>query len=159
MLRIATVVLTSLLLFACGKKPAPAEPEQKRGRMTVTDTIVEVIDHILFGVDSAELSDDSRQKLDATVATLEGNPDITKVEAQGHADTSDADPAGISQARADAVVAYLVSKGIAPERVVAKGYGTDKAVEPAEGIDPAALQRSVMFMILERPGYPPTGDQ
>jgi OmpA-OmpF porin, OOP family len=36
----------------------------------------------------------------------------------------------LSEARAQSVVDYLVSKGIAPERLVSKGYGETTPVAP-----------------------------
>ena len=115
--------------------------------MTVTETTVEVIDYTHFAPDSAEIAADQTDVLDAIASTLAANPEITKVEVQGHADASERDPAAISQSRADAVVAYLVSKGVEAGRLVAKGYGTAPTEEPAEQ---TTANRAVGYLILDR---------
>ncbi len=70
------------------------------------------------------LKPDSYTILDIVAASLVANPDI-KIEIGGHTDNtgSVATNMRLSQARADAVRAYLASKSVAPERMVAKGYG------------------------------------
>ena len=59
------------------------------------------------------------------------NPDIN-VEVSGHTDNTGASATNLrlSQARADAVRAYLATKGVAPERMVAKGYGPAQPIAP-----------------------------
>jgi outer membrane protein OmpA-like peptidoglycan-associated protein len=50
----------------------------------------------------------------------------------GHTDSSGSDACNmaLSQRRADAVVTYLVDKGVAPGRLVAKGFGES---DPLDG--------------------------
>jgi outer membrane protein OmpA-like peptidoglycan-associated protein len=148
------LLVAVLMVSSCGSKAKPAEePEPERKRtVTTTDEVIEVIDYTHFAPDSAEITDGETDVLDAVASTLEGNPDITKVEVQGHADASEQDPAGIAQARADAVVAYLVAKGIAVERLVARGYAADVAMPPEIAADQASANRTVGYLILERSG-------
>ena len=61
-----------------------------------------------------------------------------KVELSGHTDNTGSANSNqtLSQDRAQAVVNYLVSKGISATRFVAKGYGSDRPVssnDTAEG--------------------------
>ena len=64
-------------------------------------------------------------------ASLVANAAI-KIEIGGHTDNTGASATNLrlSQARADAVRAYLASKGVGPERMVAKGYGASQPVAP-----------------------------
>ena len=69
-----------------------------------------------------------------------------KVKLQGFAD----DPGhatqqkALSQKRADAVRDYLASKGIAPDRMKAKGYGRDRLVGDCADIECTAQNRRVI---------------
>src|SRR5438552_3908640 len=77
------------------------------------------------------LQHDSYTILDIVAASLVANPDI-KIEIAGHTDNtgSAATNTRLSQARAEAVRAYLASKGVAPDRMIAKGYGPTQPVAP-----------------------------
>ena len=62
--------------------------------------------------------------LDNLVETLNDNPNVT-IELMSHTDSrgTPADNQELSQKRAQSVVDYLISKGIAADRLQAKGYG------------------------------------
>src|SRR5436190_1691638 len=79
---------------------------------------------VMFETGKSALKPESFTVLDIVAQSLNGNPDI-RIEIAGYTDHtgSDATNLRLSQARADAVRAYLGSKGVAPGRMVAKGYG------------------------------------
>ena len=54
------------------------------------------------------------------------------IELGAHTDSKGSDKYNLrlSEARAKSVVEYLVSKGIAPERLQSKGYGESMPIEP-----------------------------
>jgi len=62
--------------------------------------------------------------LDNLVETLNDNPNVT-IELMSHTDSrgTPADNMELSQKRAQSVVDYLISKGIAADRLQARGYG------------------------------------
>ena len=80
---------------------------------------------------------------------LKERDDIRKVEVQGHtdADGDDTHNLELSQARAEAVVAYLVKKGIAADRLTAKGYGETKPLVPNDSKANKQKNRRVQFVI------------
>src|SRR2546425_693947 len=90
-----------------------------------------VLRGVTFETGRSALKPDSYTILDIVAASLVANPDI-KIEIAGHTDNtgSVATNTRLSQARADAVRAYLASKGVAPGRMVAKGYGPSQPVAP-----------------------------
>jgi len=90
-----------------------------------------VLRGVTFETGRSALKPDSYTILDIVAASLVANPDI-KIEIGGHTDATGASATNLrlSQARADAVRAYLASKGVAPERMVAKGYGASQPVAP-----------------------------
>ena len=86
---------------------------------------------VTFEVGKSALKPESYTVLDIVAASLVANPDI-RIEIAGHTDNtgSAATNTRLSQSRADAVRAYLASKGVVPGRMVAKGYGPSVPVAP-----------------------------
>jgi OOP family OmpA-OmpF porin len=92
---------------------------------------VVVLEGVEFANDRAVLRPASLTTLDRVAASLRDWPDV-KVEVQGH--TSEpgtwAYNLELSQRRAEAVRAYLVTKGVAGYRLAAKGYGKSRMIAP-----------------------------
>ncbi len=80
--------------------------------------------NIYFDYGSANLKEESKQVLDRIVEVMNENPTL-EIELSGHTDSqSSADfNLKLSQRRADSAKDYIVSKGIAAYRIIAKGYG------------------------------------
>jgi OmpA-OmpF porin, OOP family len=74
-----------------------------------------------------------------------------RVEIEGHSDTSASAAVNVplSQRRADEVRRFLVSLGIAPERLVAKGYGAHRPVNDNSTLELRAANRRVQFRRLD----------
>jgi outer membrane protein OmpA-like peptidoglycan-associated protein len=75
-----------------------------------------------FAPDKADLTPAHTAILDGIVTKMKAKPAL-RAELGGAADLKDADPATISQGRADAAKNYLVSKGIAVGRIQASSAG------------------------------------
>lgn len=86
-----------------------------------------VIEGIEYDLDKATLRPKSKQILDNIYTMLKLNENIS-IEINSHTDTrgSDAYNMRLSQARAESCVEYLISKGIAKDRIIPKGYGETK---------------------------------
>jgi OOP family OmpA-OmpF porin len=101
--------------------PNPA-PQLERYRLSARE---------LFAFDHANLHS-PQPKLDEIANALNANPQIDRVTITGHTDRlgSDSYNLTLSQRRADAVKAYLVDRGVSPDRLVAIGKGkADPLVE------------------------------
>jgi len=87
------------------------------------------LENIYYDFDKHNIRPDAAAILDELVRTLRDNPTL-RIELSSHTDSrgSDAYNMALSQRRAQAAVDYLVSRGIARERMVAKGYGETKLV-------------------------------
>jgi peptidoglycan-associated lipoprotein len=82
------------------------------------------VDNINYSFGSYEITEESKVALDSVVQLLGLNPTIT-IELMAHTDHVGSDQFNftLSQKRAQSVVDYLISKGVNPARLVAKGYG------------------------------------
>src|SRR5690606_38138949 len=86
-----------------------------------------VLEGITFATGKADITPESEKVLMQALKTLQTYPDIS-VEISGHTDNvgSNSSNQKLSQRRADAVKAWLVSKGISADRIEAIGYGEEK---------------------------------
>jgi outer membrane protein OmpA-like peptidoglycan-associated protein len=86
-----------------------------------------LIDNIFYDFDKATLRPESTKALDELVKLLNENPNVT-IELSAHCDYkgSSAYNKLLSQRRAEAVVKYLIDKGIARDRLSPVGYGKEK---------------------------------
>lgn len=90
------------------------------------------LENVYYEVDKHALTPNSRTAIDTTLLQLLfDNPEI-KIEIGAHTDdqASDSYNINLSQKRAEGVVKYLISKGIHPDRLVAKGYGESQPIVP-----------------------------
>lgn len=101
------------------------EPMFQNGSRTL------ILEGVNFITDSAELTPESKDTLDRTVASLKRWPKV-RVEIGGHTDAvaDDAYNLQLSQRRAESVRAYLIRAGIAADRLEAKGYGETRPIAP-----------------------------
>ncbi|MBT9566811.1 MAG: OmpA family protein [Thiobacillus sp.] len=92
-----------------------------------------VLEGVNFDNDQATLRADATAILDQAADSLKQWGDI-KVEVAGHTDDRGSDDynRALSQRRADAVRTYLIGKGIAADRLMAKGYGESTPVADNE---------------------------
>ena len=82
---------------------------------------------ILYAFNSADLTEQAKDSLNFLYNTLTDNPTIV-IELSSHTDSRGSGPYNkkLSQARAESAVAYLISRGIAGDRMEAKGYGKER---------------------------------
>ncbi len=92
-----------------------------------TKQVIE-LPNIFYDFAKWDLRPESMVSLDNLVETLNDNPNVT-IELMSHTDSrgTPADNQELSQKRAQSVVDYLISKGIATDRLQAKGYGESQS--------------------------------
>lgn len=111
-------------------------------------TGAKIVTHgINFDIDKATLRPESMGTLNQIVAVLNANPDL-KFEIDGHTDNSGAAAHNLtlSQQRADAVKAQLVTMGVAAGRLTTKGLGDTKPMSPNDTPANKANNRRVEFV-------------
>jgi OOP family OmpA-OmpF porin len=105
---------------------------------------------IEFESGKATLTDSGKAILDQMSVALLKLKD-KKVELIGHTDNAGARASNLalSQARAEAVKAYVVQKGIKPELVGVSGEGPDRPVADNRSADGRARNRRIEFKVLQ----------
>ncbi len=111
-----------------------------------------VIQGINFKVNSDQLLRNSLPILNRAVAVLKEFPDV-RLEISGHTDNmGKADyNRDLSQKRADSVKAYLVSQGIAADRLEAVGYGMDRPIASNKTKAGRSKNRRTEFNLIKTP--------
>ena len=135
----------------CVDKPGGEGSKDGCPVIVVTKEAVVITDKVLFSTDKAVILPESFGLLDRVATVLNDNPDIRKVEVQGHTDDvgKDAYNMTLSQRRAEAVRTYLIQQGVAADRLVAKGYGKSQPLVSGQDEDSRSRNRRVEFKILE----------
>jgi len=87
------------------------------------------LDEVYFETGSYTLAENSMVALNKLLSALQFNPKM-KVEIAGHTDNVGNPQANLnlSQHRADAILNWLVGKGVEKSRLIAKGYGDSKPI-------------------------------
>ena len=108
-------------------KVTPTSTEEVLQFPLASITAPVLIDNIFYDFDKATLRPESETALDELVKQLEENGNVT-IELSAHCDYkgSAAYNKQLSQRRAEAVVNYLVAKGIARDRLTPVGYGKEQ---------------------------------
>jgi OOP family OmpA-OmpF porin len=100
-----------------------------------------------FETGSSKLSRSASKVLDAFATALQDPSASGAITVEGHADKRGSDKINdpLSQARAEAVISYLISKGVDPSRLRAEGKGSRA---PMDLVDPTnRLNRRVEFVV------------
>jgi len=107
------------------------------------------LENVFFTTAKYDLRPESYPELDKAVKFLNDNPRL-KVEIAGHTDSRGSAWRNkkLSHNRTKSVRKYLISKGIAPERLIAKGYGESDPVATNKTKEGRQLNRRVEFRIL-----------
>ncbi len=110
-----------------------------------------VLRGVNFEFDKDRLTTNAKTLLGEVVAELEAHPDIA-IEIAGHTDAkgSEAYNQSLSERRAQSVVSYLISRGIAQSRLTASGYGESQPIADNETEEGRELNRRVELTIAGR---------
>ncbi|MBB6461311.1 OmpA family protein [Flammeovirga kamogawensis] len=107
------------------------------------------LNNIFFDSNKFDLEDKSNVELQRIIEFMQNNPTL-KVEISGHTDNIGTDKYNVdlSQKRAEAVVNYLIDKGVPKSNLVAKGYGKSKPVASNDTELGRQKNRRIEFEIL-----------
>jgi outer membrane protein OmpA-like peptidoglycan-associated protein len=108
-----------------------------------------VLQNIFFALNSSELLPESDKDLEEILNLFRQNPGIV-IELSGHTDNTGTDAINrtLSQKRAESVMNYLIAKGIKPEQLTAKGYGSSNPVASNDTEDGRRLNRRTEMKVI-----------
>lgn len=108
-----------------------------------------ILKNVFFSTNSSELRVESQVELNRLKLLLDENPKM-KIRINGHTDSegSDTDNLLLSDRRAKSVRDYLISRGIAADRLDAKGYGETKPISSNESNEGRQLNRRTEFVVV-----------
>ena len=105
----------------------------------------------LFKTGKSALLPKLRLEFNKLVKHMNSEPNLA-IEISGYTDNvgKEASNLDLSKARAKAVIAYMVSKGIAAEKLSFKGYGSEQAVADNKTAVGRAQNRRVEVMVITK---------
>jgi outer membrane protein OmpA-like peptidoglycan-associated protein len=128
----------------------PAEKKLNKLVVEADKGELRLLEPVQFETATASLKEVSYGLLDEVVQVMLDDPEI-RIAVYGHTDSRGAAAYNrdLSQRRAQAVVKYLTDKGIAFDRLEAKGFGADKPIASNDTDAGRANNRRVEFKIIE----------
>jgi len=114
---------------------------------------IRVDEKIQFEVDSATISEVSHGLLDQIAGVITAHPEVGRIRVEGHTDRQGGAQynRSLSQRRAEAVVAYLIAKGVPRERLMSQGFGFDRPLGSNETEEGRSQNRRVEFNFVTPP--------
>jgi len=133
-------------------EPEP-EPEPEPKRVEVRDNKIVINEKVQFEYDSAKILEVSHDLLNEVANVIRENPQIRKIEVQGHASAEGNDDYNLklSDKRANSVMKYLTgTAGIPADMLTAKGYGETQPIASNDTPEGMEKNRRVEFLITEQ---------
>jgi OOP family OmpA-OmpF porin len=124
--------------------PASVKPEPLQSEViTLSDA-----GDVLFAFNQSELTPAAQSKLDSLMPKLQ-SADVVSIKVIGHTDSvgSDTYNQALSERRASSVAAYLLSQGVAPNKLTSEGKGQSQPVADNETEEGRAKNRRVELHI------------
>lgn len=110
-----------------------------------------VVKNIHFETGKAYLRKESLNILDGIIDQLNRNKSI-KLEVRGHTDSRGSDDYNkkLSERRADAVIEYMIKRGISPERLTAVGMGEENPIADNNTPEGRSRNRRTEFYVIQK---------
>ena len=137
-----------------GVDDADGCPDEGEEAVRVADGSIEIEERIYFDSDRATIKQRSFGVLEQVAAVMKARPEIGKVRIEGHTDGKGRAlyNLALSQRRANAVRVFLIDRGVAAERLTARGYGENDPISPNDTEEGRRDNRRVEMVIVGRGG-------
>jgi outer membrane protein OmpA-like peptidoglycan-associated protein len=132
-------------------EPRIVKDEFVEGLKNIEEGSAIVLENIFFEFNKTDLLPESYIELNKIADFMIEN-NINRIEISGHTDSegSDAYNQKLSEGRAQAVVNYLISRGVHPVSMEAVGYGKTRPIDTNLTEEGRAKNRRVEFMLVKR---------
>ncbi len=136
--------------FQLGRIKYPRAPFKGNAQLQFENTTIP-LNNVLFETGKANLKRSSSKELNKLVDGFKKNPALT-VEIAGHTDNVGDDQYNLelSEKRAQAVVNYLLSKGVEASRLTGKGYGESQPIADNNSNSGKAKNRRIEMIIINQ---------
>jgi OOP family OmpA-OmpF porin len=142
----------------CPTEPGPVDnqgcPVKEKQIVEIQKDRIEIKDKVYFDTNRTTIQRRSFKLLDQVAKVILEHPELEKVWIEGHTDERGSNQYNdeLSQRRAEAVREYLIKKGVAPQRLEARGMGRSLPVAPNTTEKGRAANRRVEFLTTPREG-------
>jgi outer membrane protein OmpA-like peptidoglycan-associated protein len=131
--------------------PTSSAVDEPRRVVVSSTTGMIILQPVRFDSHRAIIGEEDKSTLNEIAKLLAENPNVERVEVEGHADANEPLPELIGKRRADAVVDHLIGIGVAAERLVATSAGNKKPIETNATSEGRAKNRRIQFNIVPAP--------
>ena len=134
--RFAAVLAAALAIAACAKQNGTGDAGAAATPGSQQDFVVNVGDRVFFSTDSTELTPQSRATLDKQAQWLNTYSQYSQFTIEGHADERGTREYNLALGarRAQVVRDYLISRGVAANRMHTISYGKERPVALCDDI-------------------------
>ncbi len=133
----------------CPKEPGTKENQgcKKKQLVVITKEKLVIKEQVFFATAKSVILPKSFTLLNQVADILKSHPEVAKMRIEGHTDNKGKRDynLNLSQSRSDSVKAYLVKRGVAADRLEARGFGPDKPIDTNDTEAGRALNRRVEF--------------
>lgn len=126
--------------------PVPQYPDRVQTEPAQTQVIT--LSDVLFVFNQSDLTPTAKSELDALMSQFE-DADVVSIKVVGHTDNVGSDPynQALSERRASSVAEYLISQGVAPNKVTSEGKGESQPIADNDTDEGRAKNRRVELHI------------
>ncbi|MHC8342597.1 OmpA family protein [Pseudomonas sp. RT6P73] len=128
--------------------PLPQYPASVKPVEVAQPEVITLPSDVLFAFNQSDLSASAQSQLDSLMDKLQ-NADVVSIKVIGHTDSvgSDEYNQALSERRASSVAAYLLSQGLAPNKLTSEGKGESQPVADNDTDEGRAKNRRVELHI------------
>ena len=127
-------------------------PDEGQARVYIERSRIVIKDKIFFETNKSVIKSESFSLLNEIAELILSHDELRMIRVEGHTDSDGGDTYNLdlSQARAEAVVTYLVGRGVVKERLDPAGFGKRRPIADNTTPEGKSKNRRVEFLIIDK---------